>query len=672
MNVKEAAETIKARLQTKERTKSLLHKAKHGGFVCPYCGSGSGQKGTGAVKVYEDGGFWCNKCHNEKNGGHNGSVIDVYMSFHSVDFRQAVEDLGSECGIYLDVSAAANKPQARKESGNVDGKTDSADHEENQQDFLEYCEKVREGITDALAVEYLKKRGISIETAQRLNVGFDGKWINPDGGKYPSPRIIFPYDGGRRYFARGLDDAKGCKQQGGKGAGIFNREALDHDVCFVCEAAFDAASVEECGYHAVGLNGARNFDPLLRVAKNFDGVFVIAFDNDEAGRNDAKNLKEELDALGVCSIVAGADICGDVDGQDINEFLVKDRDGFSFSLLEAEGLARRELERAESPDSLAEYVTSGKWREDVERGKNNREKTGFRSLDDWLGGGLYEGLTVVSGFPSLGKTSLLWQIAENVAVAGCHVIFFSLEMSKGDMISKSLSRRAFEQGRDVTSDDAQSGRDDCKKELKGLLEDVGNHLEVIEGSFGYGFDRIAAKAKRASRKHKRLALFVDYLQAAAEYGGKAETVAIAETAKAFRQLAREIHAPVICASSTARANYGGAVDYNIFYGSGGIESAADCAAGLQLTAIYSQEFKNAGQGKNGKELQAAIIDRAKKEDAWEVAFIGLKNRRGKMTTKICFMFDARHCTFTESTGATSETLSADDLEALLDFSGRRA
>jgi len=660
-------------------------RGKKAGVICPHCGNGGGSEGDGVKPVKGEGVvLHCFKC------GFTGSAVELLglelnapvvkktdaqgkpalrVVLRGDDYKRAIEEgarrlaLSVEWGKY---SAGAIKPHAPVKA---ERKVVKPMQEEVKQDFSAYCEKMRAGLKDERAAAYLSGRGISIETAARLGVGFDSAWKNPKGGKIASPRIILPFAGGCGYLARALNDEKGCKQNGGA-VGLFNAEALQGGgVCFVVEGWADAASIEETGRRAVALNGAANVNILLDAVADFDGVLILALDSDDGGQRGTETIKTALQEAGVSFIVG--DACGGF--KDENEFLSADREGFDFCLMELEAEGRAAAEKAASPDSLFEYVKGGAWREDVERGAKNREKTGFPALDDWLGGGLYEGLTVLSGFPSLGKTSLIWQIAENIAAAGCHVIFFSLEMGKADMLAKSLSRRAYQNGRDVTSDDAESGRDECERELEELFADVGARFECVEGSFGYGIEKIYQKARRA-KKHcgGRLAVFVDYLQAAADYGGKAETAAISDTAKAFRQMARDLHCPVVCASSVARSGYDCAVGFSSFYGSSGIESAADCAAGLQLSAVYSREYKEAGRDKvGGKEKQAEMIDKSKKALMREVSFIGMKNRRGEMGCKIDFVFDVKHCNFKQNgvfcAAPSSDDLSAADIESLLEM-----
>ena len=66
--------------------------------------------------------------------------------------------------------------------------------------------------------------------------------------------------------------------------------------------------------------------------------------------------------------------------------------------------------------------------------------TGFAGLDAALDGGLYPGLYMMGAISSLGKTTLACQIADQIAAAGQPVLIFSLEMSRKEIFSKSLSR----------------------------------------------------------------------------------------------------------------------------------------------------------------------------------------------------------------------------------------
>ena len=66
--------------------------------------------------------------------------------------------------------------------------------------------------------------------------------------------------------------------------------------------------------------------------------------------------------------------------------------------------------------------------------------TGFDTLDKTLDGGLYEGLYIFGAISSLGKTTLILQIMDQIARSGQDVLLFSLEMARSEIMAKSISR----------------------------------------------------------------------------------------------------------------------------------------------------------------------------------------------------------------------------------------
>ena len=87
---------------------------------------------------------------------------------------------------------------------------------------------------------------------------------------------------------------------------------------------------------------------------------------------------------------------------------------------------------------ISEYI------DDLYRNKNYPiKKTRFKTLDEQLDGGIKQGLYILGAIPSLGKTTLALQIADNIAKEH-KVIVFSLEQSRFELVSKSLSRLTFE------------------------------------------------------------------------------------------------------------------------------------------------------------------------------------------------------------------------------------
>lgn len=643
--------------------RQFLKPSKGGLYECPICHSGTGEHKSGAAEYKPSNRIFCYACKakTQDNKESTHDVIKVYQAVTGATFQQALSELGARIGIYHDDGQRGKKPQAAA-AKKAEGRRVSV------HDYREFIEDAAAKIEEKAAAEYLASRKISIETAKKFRLGYAAKWRNPKGGKVESPRLIVPCSDSF-YFAR--DIRKGVKDYTKQNVGnteIFNADALTGGgVLFVTEGAFDALSVIEAGFPAVALMGAGNGNLLIDAADKagFCGVFLLALDADEAGKNAAEKLKELLDDEGYSSEIV--DICGN--HKDANEFLVDDPDGFPIACLIAEDAGKKMLREGLAADSISSFINSGEWEKELEFSAV-REKTGFPSLDSWLGGGVYTGLTVLSGVPSLGKTTFLWSIGENIAMNGGTVLFFSLELSKGELLAKSLSRRAWQRGRDISAADVEQRKDDCPDELQDFKRETENRLCVIQGGFGYGLQNIAAKIKQYRRRGcKRLVCIVDYLQAVSPSdAGGAESVMISEIAKGLRQIARDNHCAILAASSSARTTYNDLASFGSFYGSCGIEYSTDCAGGLVLSVIGSELWigDKASEKESARKLrQSKLVERAKAEKPRRVTFYGLKNRKGKATCEIAFLYDARHNEFKETTAAEYPAeMSAQDVEDL--------
>jgi len=81
-------------------------------------------------------------------------------------------------------------------------------------------------------------------------------------------------------------------------------------------------------------------------------------------------------------------------------------------------------------ENLVSHYLEDVFIKDIDKFKSYKDrKTGFSNLDE-LTGGLYPGLYVVGAISSLGKTTFVHQIGDQLAEQGDHVLFFSLEQSR--------------------------------------------------------------------------------------------------------------------------------------------------------------------------------------------------------------------------------------------------
>lgn len=629
MNREQAAAEIKA------RWKELYPADGNGrgkGIVCPICGSGSGKNGTGITEDPNSRNHFLKCWRGDCRFHQGGSVIDLYMLERGIDFKQAVSDLAQQLHITIDPyrgsSAAedfkspAEAAAARQTGGNssfsgngtpaAQAATDPAQTViQPRADYTDYLRKCANSLAEsAEAQAYLEKRGISLDTAVKYGLGFDAAWVSPTvikrqqakGSAWtpePKPCIIIP-SAKSHYVARdirpNLDDQqrKFSKMNEGEpqimGLPILYDEDSRYLSVFVTEGAFDALSIAEIGAPAISLNSTSNVDKLLKNLEQrpTEATLILCLDNDDAGKQATARLKEGLNRLNISWTTA------DINGRhkDPNEALTADRAAFEKAIYKAvEGEAAR-------PDNTTAYLDELMAGE-IERFKEGKDKvTGFSNLDEQTGG-LYSGLYVLAAISSLGKTTFALQMADQIAAAGKDVLFFSMEQSRLEMVSKSLARMTAQAniGSAVNSLAIRKGYMppqviDAVKQYKAQ---TGERLSIIEGNFNCDIGFIADYIRRYKQQTKTApVVFIDYLQIlqpAADgksRGSKKDEIDLAITE--LKRLSREQNLTIIVISSLNRANYLTPFAFESLKESGGIEYTADVVWGLQLGCLDEPLF----------------------------------------------------------------------------------
>jgi replicative DNA helicase len=189
-----------------------------------------------------------------------------------------------------------------------------------------------------------------------------------------------------------------------------------------------------------------------------------------------------------------------------------------------------------------------------EKGALRGVSTGFRDLDAKLAGLQKSDLLIIAARPSMGKTSLALNIAEQIAVeAKIPVAFFSLEMSKEQLVDRLIS--------------SQAGVDSWKLRTGNLTDEdfpkigyaMGTLSEApffIDDSPGLTVTEIRAKARRLQMEHELGVIFVDYLQlieGRSKSGDANRVQEISEISRSLKTLARELNVPVVALSQLSRA-----------------------------------------------------------------------------------------------------------------------
>ena len=306
-------------------------------------------------------------------------------------------------------------------------------------------------------------------------------------------------------------------------------------------------------------------------------------------------------------------------------------------------------------NSIGQYIKGGRMQEEIAAFIAASDiKTNFYQFDK-LAGGLYPGLYVIGAISSLGKTTFVQQLADNVAAAGKPVLFFSLEMSRLEMASKSISRKTaqLDYANAVSSLKIRRGVTSriVEQATEAYTAAVGDNLQVIEGGFNTTVDSIADYARAYMDQHEssRPVIVVDYLQIL--QGAQKGTVreSIDYNVVELKRLARALDVPVIVISSINRGNYLMPVDFESFKESGGIEYTADVVLGLQLSCLDDNPVF---QKEKAIMEKREAIKQAKAENPRMIKLVCLKNRYGRPDWTITYKYYPQYDYFVETNGYT--------------------
>ena len=185
--------------------------------------------------------------------------------------------------------------------------------------------------------------------------------------------------------------------------------------------------------------------------------------------------------------------------------------------------------------------------------------TGYTKLDE-MTSGLQKGeLIIIAARPSMGKTALAINIAENAAIdSNAIVAVFSLEMSKESLLRRMLASQAW-----VDQQKLQKGflgHEDHEKLVNALGQLVETRL-FIDDTAGISLAEMRAKARRLKQNAGGLDLVVvDYLQlmsATVPSSGKRNyenrTQEVSAISRGLKALAKELKVPVVALSQLSRA-----------------------------------------------------------------------------------------------------------------------
>ena len=181
--------------------------------------------------------------------------------------------------------------------------------------------------------------------------------------------------------------------------------------------------------------------------------------------------------------------------------------------------------------------------------------TGLRDLDKFISGLNKSDLMLLAGRPGMGKTSMGLNITLNVAkkYPKRTVVFFSLEMSREQLVTRLLSNESFVDHKKLTT--GKLSVDEWSK--IGIASAALAQTDIrVDDNPSISVAEMNAKCRRIDD----LALVViDYLQLMTSAGNKSgggenRQQVVSDISRALKIMAKELNVPVLCLSQLSRAN----------------------------------------------------------------------------------------------------------------------
>ena len=221
--------------------------------------------------------------------------------------------------------------------------------------------------------------------------------------------------------------------------------------------------------------------------------------------------------------------------------------------------------------------------------------TGFPDIDKIFGGGLHPSdMIVVAARPSLGKSTLAFNIAQNASFKGLKVAIFSLEMSAEQIAMRLLSSQS-----GVDSHRLRINLISSDEETK-VIDTIGQLSELpiyIDDTPIQSVSELIGKAKRMQSESGIDLIIVDYLQLIT--GGRANSrqsenrvQEMGEISRSLKGMARDLNVPVLACSQLSRAVEQRPSHRPILSDlreSGSIEQDADIVSFIYREDVYTTE-----------------------------------------------------------------------------------
>lgn len=435
----------------------------------------------------------------------------------------------------------------------------------------------------------------------------------------------------------------------------------------VVESYIDLMSIESIGYKAISLNSVANYSAFLDyIGKNKNDIkasIILCLDNDPTGKDTNELIRRELEKTNITYFVGTESILsytGDKYIKDANDLLkvnteiLKANIKNTIDAVKERATAEFETKKREwEKDKVINYID--KFCQDIQKRNDTCIGTGYKQLDKILDGGLYPGLYTIGAISSIGKTNFILQMSDQIAQAGHQVLYFSLEMSKAELIARSISRITYQttnvkylpkSTREILkfSNYQNYSKEQIDHIDKAILyyKSYASNININEGIGNISIEMIRQKIKDYIYfTGKAPVVFIDYLQLLALNPDNHFTDIRQITDKnilELKRLSRDYETPIVVVSSFNRENYKKTANMGSFKESGAIEYSSD--------VLISLEYKKLEELKENQDIIELANSEYKQNGYKQVKLKVIKNRCG-ITENILLHTNGKYSIFEE-------------------------
>lgn len=294
-----------------------------------------------------------------------------------------------------------------------------------------------------------------------------------------------------------------------------------------------------------------------------------------------------------------------------------------------------------STNSMSAYLAN-RFRTDMKRSSSG-VMTGYSNIDDDVHG-LQPGIYVLAAAPSIGKTTFVIQMAEQMAQLGSHVVVISMEHNHEQVAAQGLARRLYRLGYDGTSRDVVQGlvdADALDAAISQYEEDVGDRLNVVSGIYSAA-EIVDYVEQYTVQMSTTPVLIIDYLQYMKPDSAGTTREQIDDGLQTLKDYSLKRDMTIIAVSSVSRTFYYVPVSMDSMKETGGCEYSAHVVWGLQLDGVG--EIDETARGSVAAR-QVQLVDSLKAAAPRKMELVVIKDKMGKSGFSYKFDFWPEHSVF---------------------------